>query len=184
MIFGYSEPVVVAIILFAAVVIVYALPYMQKKKSLLDYSNYNVKDSNAYWHYAGTGPAPGYMNVKLAKNPITHNNGHATVHLEGLPNPLIDVVIDENDKNCNCVIKRTADALFGIRIDILCNIDGNSCKHEWDNVYVQNWLQYRNKMMDAAKSEVLRSGLQSKELIDELKESPSMTTSNFSESMR
>lgn len=177
MIFGVSEPVVIGLILFATVVIVYAIPYLQKKKSFLDYNNFNYKNSNAFFHYAGT-TGPGYDNIKLSAAPTVHNNGHATIPLEGLPNPLVDVILDESDPNCNVDIKRTADAIFGVRIDVLCNVDANSCKHDWNNVYVRNWGHYRSRFIEAAKNEVLRNGLQNKELLDEMKDTVTPTASN------
>jgi len=176
-IFGYSEPVVIGVLLFLVVVIVYGLPYLQRKKNVLDYSNYDFKHSNAYFHFAGSS-GPGYENVKLSADPITHNNGHATIPLETLPNPLVDVILDENDSDCNVVIKRTTDAIFGKRIDILCNVDANSCKHAWNNIYVQNWGHYRDKFMDAARNEVVRNSLHNKELLDEMKDSASAPLAN------
>jgi hypothetical protein len=176
MIFGVSEPVIIAVVLLIVIIVLYVIPEINKRRNVLDYSNFRVKDSNAYWHYAGSGPAPSYMNLQIQKAPIVHNNGRATVYLEGLPNPLVDVVIDENNENCNCVIKRTADALFGVRIDVLCNVDANSCKHSWDNVYVQNWDQYTKTFIDAAKQEVVRNTLDNKELLDEIRNTSQDTT--------
>jgi len=168
-IMGVSEPVIIAGIVALIVFMLKVLPTLRKKKSLIDYDNFNMKESNAFWTYAGTGPAPSYTGIQLDKSPVIHSNGRATVWLEGIPNPLQDVAINEMDKDCDVMIKRTADALFGVRIDVLSRIDANGCRHEWDNVYVQNWQTYRDRFMDAAKHEIASKALGDKELLDELK---------------
>ena len=182
-IFGISEPILIALIVLAMIFILKVLPEIQKKKSLIDYNNFNVKESNAYWTYAGSGNAPAYTNIGLDKAPVIHSNGRATVWLEGIPNPLQDVAINEFDEECDCVIKRTADALFGVRVDVLCRIDANGCRHDWDNVWVQNWQSYRNRFMEAAKNEVASKGLKDRELLDELKGNVIVNSGGMSEDM-
>jgi hypothetical protein len=167
-IFGINEPVLVAILVLFIVLIVYVMPIIIRKKSFTDYSNFEVKNSNAFWHFAGvTGPS--YNNVKLGSAPTVHADGRATIPLENLPNPLVDVNMNPMDDDCNVKVKLSSDLFFGTRVDVLCNIDANGHKREWDNVFVDKWDRYISAFKDAAKRKVLQDSLESKELVEELK---------------
>jgi hypothetical protein len=166
-IFGVSEPIIIGLIVLAMAFVVYGLPYIQKKRSIVDYDNFDLKHGVAFWSFAGNG-GPGYVGLQPIETK-THVNNRATVKLEGLPNSFTDVKINETDDDCDVMIKRTADALFGTRIDVLCKIDANGCRQQWDNVYVQNWQRYRDMFKESAKSELIQEGLVNREIVDEIK---------------
>ena len=168
-VFGVSEPVIIGIIVLIIFFIKYGLPYVKKKKSLTDYDNYNIKNSVAFWTFAGNG-GPSYTNVPLSKTPITHDNDNATVYLEGIPEPLRGVKLNENNVDCDIMIKRTPETAFGIRVDVLCRIDANGIRRGWDNAYVQNWNHLRDRFVEVGKHEYLKAQLNNKEFINELKD--------------
>jgi hypothetical protein len=166
--FGVSEPVLVAALVVIVVFFIYVLPMITRNKSSIDYKNFDHKNSVAFHHFGGVG-GPGYMNVKLREEPTTHPNGKATIWLEGLPKPFTNVNINHLSEDCNCKVKLTADAIFGTRIDVFWNIDANSCLQQWDNMLIQNWSGYVNRLKKNAKTQVLMQQLAEKEFNDEIK---------------
>jgi hypothetical protein len=173
-VFGVSEPVVIGILALIAIII-YVASMMFRRRLTTDYSNFDIRHSVAYFHFAGV-VGPGYANLQLKEPPIIHGNGKATLHLETLPRAFNDVCIDKLSKECNYKIKDTAENLFGTRVDIYLNIDANGNKQQWDNVLVQNWDMYVDRFSKSAKSKVLMDRLLEKEFDDEIKAASTQTS--------
>ncbi len=168
MIFGLDGPVIVAIICGVLIILAYIIPKLKLKHSIVNYDNYDINNSNAFWGYCGLG-GPGYMGLKITAKPITHANGNSSVPLEGLPNPLPNVNTNLLDPNCNIMVKHNNDLFFGVRVEVLCNIDANGCVHPWDNVLAGHWDQYVASLAASTKRKAIEETLQNKEIIDEMK---------------
>ena len=166
-VFGVSEPVIIAGIVCVIVFIKYGLPILIKKKTTIDYNNFDFKNTVAFHHFGGTF-GPGYSNLQLKEAPTVHGDSKATMWLEGLPRPFTDLNINPLSKKYNFKIKNTADAIFGTRIDVYWNVDANGNKTQWDNVLVQNWNIYSDELQKSAKEKVLINSLMEKEFTNEV----------------
>jgi len=167
-IFGISEPIIIGCLLLGVSFFYYALPRLMKKKSLLDYSNFDIKNSNAFHHFGGVGGV-GYHNLQLKESPTIHQDGKADLWLEGLTRPFFNVIINPLSGEKNYKIKETADCLFGTRIDIYWNIDGAGKIKQWDNMLIQNWELYTDRMQKSSKSKLMINQLAEKEFAEEMK---------------
>lgn len=165
---GVSDPVIVAILVTIGIFMVYVFPKLLAKKSLINYNNFDVRNTNAFYHFAGIS-GPGYHNLQIKERPTYYANGRYSIQLEGLPKPLNDVNLNPFDGDCNVKIKLAANTFFGERIDVLCNIDANGHKSPWDSVYVENWDRYVDRLKDSSKHKILKEVLENKELADEIK---------------
>lgn len=166
--FGFSDPVLVAILVAIIAFVKYGLPYFMKTKTDTDYREFDTKNSTSFNHFGGVG-GPGYMNLKLKEAPVVHVDGKATVWLEKLPHAFTNVNINPLSPECNFKIKLTADTAFGTRVDVYWNIDANGNVQEWDNILVQDWNLYANRLHRTAKTKVLVSQLAEKEFNEEMK---------------
>lgn len=166
--FGLSAPVLVAILVSIVVFFIYVLPLLFKSKPTTDYKNFDWKSSVAHHHFGGVG-GPGYHNLRIKEAPATHINSKATMWLEGLPHAFTNLNINPLSPDCNFKIKITADSAFGTRIDVYWNVDANGNVQQWDNMLVQDWTMYANKLGKSAKSKLMVTQLAEKEFNDEIK---------------
>ena len=168
MLFGLENELVL-MALFAVVIFVFLfeeeIKALWRKKTITRYEEGDWRNSNAVFHYGGRG-GKAYSNLRLSGAPFIEANGKATIPLEGLDNPLMNVNISEDDPDSNIRIK--ADP-FGLKTRIYCNIDAANHPYEWDNILVDNYDRYVERAMADAEKRVRLNRLRNKELEDKEK---------------
>lgn len=170
-IFGLSAPVIIAGIIVIGIVITKVVPLILSRNAFQDYQNFDVRDSVAFFSFAGNSGA-GYSNLKLEEDPIKHSNGKISMKLESLPRPFNDVNINQADEDCDIKVKQTYDMVFGIRVDVLCRIDASGNRYDWDDAYISSWDTHVAPLREEAALLEKKKKLEERELKDEFEGKP------------
>ena len=165
---GLTEPVFLVVVVAAIIAVIKLLPLFTFKKNNLDYNNFNIKYSNAFFHYYGRG-GNGFQNKKQSKALVDHGNYKATFFLEGIPNPITDVNINPDDPEKDYRILPTNDLLAGTRVDILLRKDANGIRYDWANVAVEDMISYQNRLKEDVKSKIVSEKIEDRALEEIMK---------------
>lgn len=168
MIFGLSEPIFLMIVIAAIVVLIKLLPFLAKRGNNLDYSNWNVKNSVAYFHYLGRGGS-GFSGKKQSKPMIDHGNHRVTLFLEGLPMPITDVNLNPDDPEKDYKIIEDHNLISGTRIDVYLRKDANSIRYDWSNIAVTDMVSYQDRMREVFENKILSDNMKQKEIQETMK---------------